>query len=49
MTAAHSLLVTPFETLEGQSDVRPRPTAMWLPIRTIKAAATPAHEGLLRK
>jgi len=34
---------TPFEPLEGQSEARPRPTAMWLPIRAIKAAAEPAH------
>jgi len=29
---------TPFEPLEGQSEERPRPTAMWLPIRAIRAA-----------
>jgi len=33
----------PFEPLEGQSDARPRPTAMWLPIQAIKAADEPAH------
>jgi GNAT superfamily N-acetyltransferase len=27
-----------FESLEGQSDARPRPTTMWLPMATIKAA-----------
>ncbi len=34
---------TPFEPLEGQSEARPRPTAMWLPIEAIKAAGEPAH------
>jgi GNAT superfamily N-acetyltransferase len=34
---------TPFEMLEGQSDERPRPTAMWLPIEAIKNASRPAH------
>lgn len=29
---------TPFEPLEGRSEARPRPTAMWLPIQMIKAA-----------
>ncbi|MBI4700314.1 MAG: GNAT family N-acetyltransferase [Deltaproteobacteria bacterium] len=29
----------PFEPIEGQSDARPRPTAMWLPIQAIKAAS----------
>jgi GNAT superfamily N-acetyltransferase len=29
---------TPFEQLEGQSDARPRPIAMWLPIQAIKHA-----------
>jgi predicted N-acetyltransferase YhbS len=33
----------PFEPLEGQSEARPRPTAMWLPIRAIQAASEPAH------
>ena len=33
----------PFELVEGQSEMRPRPTAMWLPMQTIKAAAEPAH------
>lgn len=28
----------PFEPLEGQSDARPLPTAMWLPIQAINAA-----------
>lgn len=31
----------PFEPLEGQSEARPRPTLMWLPIRAIKAARKP--------
>jgi predicted N-acetyltransferase YhbS len=30
---------TPFEPLEGQSEARPRPTPMWLPIQAIRAAA----------
>jgi GNAT superfamily N-acetyltransferase len=34
---------TPFDPLEGQSDARPRPTAMWLPIQAIKAASEPEH------
>ena len=34
---------TPFEALEGQSDARPRPTAMWLPIQAIKAASEPTQ------
>lgn len=34
---------TPFDPLEGQSDARPRPTAMWLSIQAIKAASEPAH------
>ena len=29
---------TPFEVIEGQSEARPRPTPMWLPMRAIKAA-----------
>jgi predicted N-acetyltransferase YhbS len=29
---------TPIELLEGQSDARPRPAAMWLSIRAIEAA-----------
>jgi GNAT superfamily N-acetyltransferase len=29
----------PFEPLEGQSEGRPRPTAMWLPIQAIKRAS----------
>jgi GNAT superfamily N-acetyltransferase len=33
----------PFDLLEGQSDARPRPIAMWLPIQAIKAACEPAH------
>jgi len=33
----------PFEQLEGQSDARPRPIAMWLPIQAIKAASRPPH------
>ena len=34
---------TPFEQLEGQSDARPRPTPMWLPIQAIQAASEPAQ------
>ena len=34
---------TPFDAVEGQSEVRPRPTTMWLPIRAIKAASEAAH------
>ncbi|MBI5478090.1 MAG: GNAT family N-acetyltransferase [Deltaproteobacteria bacterium] len=34
---------TPFDALEGESDARPRPTMMWLPIQAIKAARTPAR------
>jgi len=30
---------TPFEQLEGESDARPRPTTMWLPIQAIKQAS----------
>jgi predicted N-acetyltransferase YhbS len=33
---------TRFEPLEGQSEARPRPTAMWLPIKAIKGAAGPS-------
>ena len=33
----------PFEPLEGDSDARPRPTAMWLPIEAIKKASEAAH------
>ncbi len=33
----------PFEPLEGDSDARPRPAAMWLPIEAIKKASEPAH------
>jgi hypothetical protein len=29
---------TPFELLEGHSDARPRPVAMWLPMQAIKSA-----------
>jgi GNAT superfamily N-acetyltransferase len=29
---------TPFEALEGHSEARPRPIAMWLPIQAIKTA-----------
>ena len=32
-----------FELLEGQSDARPQPTAMYLMMQDIKAAAEPAH------
>jgi hypothetical protein len=28
----------PFEPIEGQSDARPSPTPMWLPIQSIQAA-----------
>jgi len=34
---------TPFEPLEGQSDARPQPTAMYLMMQEIKAAARRAH------
>ncbi len=34
---------TPFEAIEGQSEMRPRPTAMWLPIQAIEAAGEPSH------
>ncbi len=34
---------TPLELLEGQSEARPQPTAMWLPMQVIKAASAPAH------
>jgi GNAT superfamily N-acetyltransferase len=34
---------TAFEPIEGKSESRPRPTAMWLPIQTINAAREPAH------
>jgi predicted N-acetyltransferase YhbS len=34
---------TPFEPLEGQSDARPQPTAMWLPIQAIRSASKPGH------
>lgn len=34
---------TPFEPLEGQSDYRPQPTAMYLMMQDIKAAAESAH------
>jgi GNAT superfamily N-acetyltransferase len=34
---------TPFEMLEGQSDARPQPTPMWLPIQAIKNASRPAY------
>jgi GNAT superfamily N-acetyltransferase len=33
---------TPFEMLEGQSEARPRPTPMWLPIQAKKNARLPA-------
>ncbi len=29
---------TPFDVLEGSAEARPRPIAMWLPIRAIRAA-----------
>jgi predicted N-acetyltransferase YhbS len=31
---------TAFEPLEGQSEARPRPTTMWLPMRVVKAASS---------
>lgn len=34
---------TTFEPLEGQSDARPQPTMMWLPIQAIKHANEPTH------
>jgi len=34
---------TPFEPIEGQSEARPRATAMWLPIQAIKAAGAQPH------
>ena len=34
---------TPFEPLEGQSDARPQPTAMYLMMQEIKAAARRAQ------
>jgi len=34
---------TPFVAIEGESEARPRPTTMWLPMRAIKAARDPAH------
>jgi predicted N-acetyltransferase YhbS len=34
---------TPFDPIEGQSDARPRPTAMWLSMRTVKAARVRPH------
>src|SRR5260370_13335601 len=34
---------TPFEAIEGRSDARPTPTAMWLPIQTIKSAREREH------
>jgi hypothetical protein len=34
---------TPFDALEGQSDARPQPKVMWLPMQAIKAAAEPSH------
>jgi predicted N-acetyltransferase YhbS len=34
---------SPFEPLEGHSEARPRPTAMWLPIQAIHAAGEPQH------
>ena len=33
----------PFEPLEGQSEARPRPTAMYLMMQDLKAAAEPEH------
>lgn len=32
---------TPFEPLEGQSESRPRPTSLWLPIQAVRAARSP--------
>ncbi len=34
---------TPFVAIEGESEARPRPITMWLPMRAIKAARDPAH------
>lgn len=34
---------TPFELLEGQSEARPRTTAMWLSIQEITRARAPLH------
>jgi GNAT superfamily N-acetyltransferase len=34
---------TPFELLEGQSDARPRPTPMWLPMRAVKTSIVSPH------
>ena len=32
-----------FEPLEGESDTRPRPSTMWLPIQVIRKASESAH------
>ncbi len=40
---------TPFELVEGQSDARPRPTPMWLPMRAIKASRDALSESRLRR
>lgn len=32
-----------FDLVQGQSDARPRPTPMWLPMRAVKAATDPTH------
>jgi predicted N-acetyltransferase YhbS len=32
-----------FEPLEGESDARPRPTTMWMPIQVIRKASESAH------
>ncbi len=34
---------TAFDVIEGESEARPRPTAMWLPIAAIQTARKPAH------
>ena len=34
---------TRFDPLEGQSEARPQPIAMWLSMKAIKAASEPAH------
>jgi len=34
---------TPFDTIEGQSEARPRATARWLPIQAVKTAGERAR------
>jgi len=36
---------TAFESIEGESEARPRPTMMWLPIQAIKAATEGGRDG----